>query len=198
MILKRVGVEKARARLEESFRNLELLRDTNTFAQFEVRWFALLVAMHSAFEILTRSAKGNNKSYRWASQLISDRKRDPLLQYLWQARNANEHGIEHVVRQVSGGFAIPMPASGALHIESLVVEDGRIKEFKGHGFGAPVSVEVYPDQIILVPVTNQGIEFPVPQTHLGKSLKTKTPTGIALAGLEYLTAKFAEAEALTI
>jgi hypothetical protein len=196
--LKRVGVEKARTRLSEAFRNHELLKSASDYADFEVRWGAFLTSLNCAFEILRQSAKGNDKSYNWISKLVYERKRDALLCYLWHARNANDHGVDHVVEKRAGGFSIPVPASGALYIENMKIEDGKITEFKGHGYGSPVNIVVLPDGVFLEPVVDRGQEYPPPLEHLGAKLEDKTPLGVAFAALQYYALKFGEAESLTL
>ena len=196
--MKRVGVEKARSRLEAAFRSFELLKVATDFAEFEVCWGALLTALNSAFDILRESAKDKNSSFNWMFKLVAERRQDELLSYIWHARNVNDHGIDYIVEDQPGGFTIPMPASGALHIKHLSVENGKITRFEGHGFGAPVSIFIHPDGIFLKPVVDRGNEYKPPDYHLGSALADKSPTGIAGAALKYFALRLAEAETLTL
>lgn len=161
----------AQARYDSLFTGLD-------YEQFQPVWTEFLLALNAAFSKLEKGARGCGKSEAWINRHKNTRRKDPLLSYLHQARNADEHGLEPVSSSTPGKFK--RRADGA-----IIVAIGRIH-----------LAEVVDDRF--------GDRYPVPQSHLGQPIAPMTPfrdrqigpweTG--KLGLAYLWTMLAEARSL--
>ena len=196
--MKRVGFEKARARLRDAFRAHEDLRSAADWLAFESAWTRLLTALNSVYTILEQSARGNPKSEKWFATAKKQRKADEALKYLHHARNVNEHGIVDIVMRAPGAIGIGSPGQ-SFYIEKLVIGPQGISEFRGQSLdGTPIQITHYPEQIVLVPVTDRGVDYNVPATFLGDVLDDATPLGLASKVLEFMVVLFSDAETLMV
>jgi hypothetical protein len=196
--MKRIGFEKARARLRDAFQAHEDLKASIDWVAFESAWTRLLTALHSVYSILEQSAKGHPKSYAWFGAQRRVRRTDEALSYLHHARNANEHGIKEVLETRPGGIGIGHP-SGSAYIKELRVGPQGIEKLVGWGpDGSPLEVRSYPSRIELVSVFESGVRFDPPSTFLGDQLVVATPIGLSSKVLEHMTYLFADAENLLV
>ena len=103
------AIQKAHRRLEMSTFQLERVGATTTYEDFEREWYFFLVAAKSIFGILEKgslsapeSKASNRKEFRRLMEI-------PLVEYFFEARNDDEHGIETVSRKVT---MVHAPATG--------------------------------------------------------------------------------------
>lgn len=123
-----------------------------------------------------RSPKWNG----WQGQFLTKRKKDPLLRYLHNARNADEHTVTNIVDKNPDSFKIgPVGGNGRLRYLAIY---GDHYEYDADGH---VDVSFVPGQLKLLPVTNRSNVYPPPTEHLGKSLDGATVVEIARAGLNF-------------
>jgi len=116
------------------------------------------------------------------------------LQYLFQARDADEHGIEEVVDMAGGGWAVGVfgPAFGSDISTRYAVNNISIS-------GDQLATNVTPldgkralpavrlaHYTALAPVTGRGdIVYQPPKEHLGKPIEKHHPVDIGRLGLAY-------------
>jgi hypothetical protein len=194
--MKRVGVEKARSRLEAAREALGRIRTSSSFSEFEQAWVALITALNTIHSTLEQSAKASPASDQWYGRKKHERKTDPLLQYLHQARNADEHGIEPIAEHVPGGMFIGAPGE-AVHIDYMGPDGkgGREVRLKPVDGKLP-TVGVIAPHPRLVPVRNRGVTYAPPHEHLGSKLSEASPSVVATNAVAYHEALLSEAEAL--
>src|SRR5690554_4837888 len=96
--MKRPAVEKARARLSRASESLSLIEASDSYESFQSAWTDLLIHLNSVYSILEQGSRGNGKSEAWFGRKKNERRTDPLLQYVHQARNSDEHGIEPITK----------------------------------------------------------------------------------------------------
>lgn len=196
--MKLIAVEKAGKRLQSAEEALKRIRTCSDFATFEAAWSDLLIALNSIHSILENGASTFPKSAGWYSKKKGERRADPLLQYLKQARNADEHGIEPVARLKPGGMTIG-GAGQSFDLYSLrTVPDGlggmQIEVVTGPG--QTPHIGFFGPSAKLVPVTNRGISYAPPKEYLGARLADQTPLTVAELGLEYHQTLLEEAATL--
>lgn len=97
------AVEQAKVRLQKAEKALQELQAATNYDGAESAWIDFLVAASTIYSKLQQGAKSNAKSRAWYASKKKERKEDPLLRYLHQARNSEEHGTERVVAR--GGSA---------------------------------------------------------------------------------------------
>tara|TARA_R110002049_G_scaffold141695_1_gene303464 strand:+ start:350 stop:820 length:471 start_codon:yes stop_codon:yes gene_type:complete len=87
------AVRQAEARLRRADRHVQILSALVGFDELEEAWCGFLSNAHTVSVKLQRGTHGHPRSLLWYSRLARDRKSDPLLQYIHQARNADEHNL---------------------------------------------------------------------------------------------------------
>jgi len=176
---------KARRRLEKMSAALEALRPPSTPDAVEAAWEDFIMAAGGLYSALEQGAKVNDKCKAWFGRRKHERKKDPLLRYVHQARNAEEHGIKRITQRNSSAITL---GPGA---EVQLMSDG--KSWKAEN--AKGDVKLLNDVVVLIPVQDArfGDWFDPPTSHLGQELKDASPLNIAALCLAYAQAMLAEA-----
>jgi hypothetical protein len=107
--MKREAVDKAKKRMKDALDYFMALDGEMTYEQFEQRWSSFLNAINRAFLAIEAGARDNARTRTWWSKKKHEWKKDPLLQYLHQARNADEHGLEPLSKMAPGYFTANPP-----------------------------------------------------------------------------------------
>jgi hypothetical protein len=158
---------------------------TEMWSHFLTDYERAFIRLHKA----TRqgSAKG------WFDQIEDERSNDELLQYVRQARHADEHGLEPITKHVGGNVVIrPIPGETNVIVRRMHMRGGGTMLLQGGDDGALVRVD--PADARLIPVLNRGSWYPVPTIHLGKTVADQRPHAIAELAVKYLEAKLSEAK----
>jgi hypothetical protein len=173
-------LERARAAVER------IVAPSDAPGVVEGAWVDFLLAAHSIYSKLEQGAKrGSGESAAWFARKKSQRKTDPLLRYIHQARNVEEHGIERVTRRASSRVTVEAGTYIQLRSDG---ENWNIEHMIG-------SAQHAYDQVALVPVRGArfGDIFQPPWQHLGQTLPDRMPKTIATLGLSYLEGMVKEA-----
>jgi hypothetical protein len=129
---------------------------------------------------LKRNSKWQGRPAR--GQIERQRKQDPLLAYLCNARGADEHGIADITAKEPGAFGIGPAAGNNLYIERLTIKNGRITELRSPD---RLRIVIQPAKFALAPVVNRGVTYHVPTSHEGNELVDNDPISIATAGIAF-------------
>jgi len=89
------AVDKARIEIANAEESLTSM-DTNDWATIEKGWNGFVGAAGRVYSKLQQGAKADEASRAWFEEAVRTRSADPLLSYLWTARNVVEHTIEEV------------------------------------------------------------------------------------------------------
>lgn len=89
------------------------------------------------------------------SEIVRLRNTDPLLRYLRQARNADEHSIQNVAGEWNANLRVSQ------------IDESSVK------------LDWEPWDRPLLPVSNRGVVFDPPREHLGKNITGKLKNGVA-------------------
>lgn len=192
--MKKAGVEKAYIHLTAAKAHYQrLLGGTRTYEEYRSIWSDFLTKANSIHSILENAARSDARSRQWFGGKKRERTHDELLQYLHQARNVDEHGVdfpmefqEQNLLSVTDGdesFAFTQIREGMWEIRGA---QGRTPTLT---FSRPRSA--------LVPVTDDrfGTVFQPPKEHLGQPLPDDTPETCARLWIEYLERLIKEAAA---
>jgi hypothetical protein len=186
------ALQKARAAFARAQKSLLNLKQSNDFPTIEEHWEGFLDDANRVFTRLEQASKGSTKTQAWWGKHVHEWKKDPLLQYIRQARDATHHSIQEIA-QPNPGRATPItdPSSEEL----AQVHKGAQK------VGLPYTLlggfEVVWPHIEVLDVVNRGMTFPRPTSHLGKPVAITTPAGIGDLALDYLGNMIREAESFT-
>ena len=130
---------------------------------------------------LENGSKHNSKSKGWFGRIVHERRKDPLLRFIHQARNTEEHGLAG-----SSNTQAAMSAQGSIHIKCTVVTDDMFAvEYTPANSGSKLAVR-FSLNLCSVVDDRFGNTFEPPREHLGQPLVDVSPLGVAEAALGYL------------
>lgn len=187
------AIAKARSRLRVAEKAVQELAgynaDFDTFLddperfnddieRFRELWYIFLAAAKNVWTVLEQGSKASPQSKQWFGGKKNVRRADPLLQYMFEARNDDEHGLqfmgEHVPGRITGSRRVETPEGPAILIEGI------------------------PPHIKLVAVRGRGGRIIQPPTeHKGQPLSDNSPHKLAALCLAYLSSLVIEAAALS-
>lgn len=119
---------------------------SQTFEEYELAWREVLRRLE---RVWAKTQAAVHHLPRWRkieSEVTNLRRTDPLLQYVSQARNADEHSIQNLAMEHDWDFTGTPNSDGIL--------------FNWSPWDRP-----------LLPVVNRGVRYEPPRTHLGQSIK---------------------------
>jgi len=206
-LMKAIAIEKAAKRLADARYHADQLQPLNLdlgtagLRRFSRDWFDFLASLDSIMEILRAGGRGNPKSRQWVGSRENARAKDPLMQYLHQARNCDTHGLDEPAGPMFGDDEITGFTPISVGLRSL---DGVLTH---HDMMAPVlkisetsakvgdTVEVC-FKLRKVVDDRFGTEFEVPGEHMGAPLADISPIAVAKLGLAYYEKLLSDAKAL--
>lgn len=191
------GIEKARSRLRVAQKAAAELYGCKTHNEFTDTWYSFLTAAKNVYTVLEQAAKVSPQSRQWFGRKASERRADELLQYLYEARNDDEHGLEPISRHESGSLAIGVAKPGfsnAMRIGGMIGPGGSLQVESLDG--KPILIEHIPSRFLLNEVRARGRIVQVPAKHKGQELDDQSPLAVATLGLAHLVSLVDEAERL--
>lgn len=184
----RKAIAKANARLHKMHQALERMKTGNSPSEIEGAWGDFIFAASTAYNSLLQGSKTNNKSKDWFNKRKNERRKDPLLLYVKEARNSEEHGIEDITKRTNS--QIHLTSQGD---QVTLRSDGR----QWHVVSQKGNVRYPLDRVRLIPVKNgYGDTFDPPESHLGQPLADISPVGVAEATYAYIKAMIEDAQTL--
>jgi len=183
-----LALEQAGTNLERALRATTDIGRAQSAGEIVENWSDFLIAYNRAFNKIG-AAMSTGASAAWFGTKKHERKVDPLLGYLHQARDADEHGIERITGLHSSHLTL---APGA--VVTLTVRRAGEWEVVGATAGG---ITLPRDRVALVAVSSRGVRYDVPKYHLNAEIKDPSPYGVAVLALKWLGEMFAEAERRT-
>ena len=165
------------------------LRVAVNVADRRTHWHHFLHAIERTWSKSVAHFKKSPKWSNWHKPYLDQRKDDPLLKYLTNARGAEEHADAEVVDAIPASVTFDVSAeSGTLEFEMI---DGEIKVFGGD---API---IGHQQEIFRPIAivNRGVTYAPPTTHLDSPIDASDAIVLAEAALSYYRVFLNAAEA---
>lgn len=192
-----IGVEKAAVRLKDAKSAFDSVKASKNYDQFREAWFKFLTACNGIDAILETSSRNHPTSRQWYGKKRKIRTKDPLLSYLHQARNVEEHGIQPVATHELGGLTLSS-GGGSGFIEAMEFGPGFLKMELGDWHGPRPNLVFVPPHARLVDVADErfGTIFKVPFEHLGQPIEDQSPATVGKLWLSYCEALVEEARKL--
>ncbi len=172
---------QAKTLLDRANASIEGMRGSRNLDELEEKWKDFLHCLERAWNKLNSCQKRNPSWDGWIGRYRSLRSSDPLLAYLKNARDADEHTVQTISHREPGGVTINPATGDSLFIKEMRIIDGKI------WINSPQRLKLgfTPAKIGLLEVKNKGIVYPVPTIHLGKAINPKNIIGIAEAGFAF-------------
>jgi hypothetical protein len=190
--MNKTAVEGARSCLDRAKAAVTAMEYADSFDKMEDAWTDFLVMGNRVYTRLEQGSKTDGKSVAWFGRKKHERRKDPLLRYIKNARDADEHGLEKVTERQPGSIGVKLGGGEPVHVEEghiISGPSGVDMSFKLRDSAAPVSISVNPASVRLVEVTNYGDKYQPPGS--------TNPIAVAQKAVTFLEALIAEAENLT-
>lgn len=184
------ALEKAFSRLRRMSASFEILTTARDAETIENAWIDFLMAAGTFYTALEQGAKQSPASRRWFERKKYERRSDPLLQYVHQARNSEEHGLERVIEISSTHIKLNRPGA------SVTLESDGVSKWKV--VSGEDQVEFANDVLTLTPVRNTkfGDVFQPPTSHAGADIPNASVISVVALALSYFQGMASEAAAL--
>ncbi len=197
--MRRLALQRANQELRHMREAYECLRIAQNFDQAERYWSGFLDAHQRVYNRLSAGKTGHPASVRWMIDKLRERRDDPLLQYLHQARHADEHGLVRIAEpDLLGQLHVPLGAGG-MHVQRIELGPGRTVRLEATSLsGEPVAASAAFTIIHLrvVAVENRGVRYDTPEDHLGRVLTRGSLIEICHCALEYTRTLLSDANRL--
>ncbi len=173
-------LKQPRAELSAAARAMSSMRNAANIDEFESQWRIFLNAIEKVWQKVEGCCQPFGKVFQpWQAQYHALRRKDMLLRYIKQARDADNHSIQDItaVEPGSRAFRFINPKGG--YIERMEIRGGGVMHYQGD----PMIVEDRLPHPIAVRVKNRGEWFNPPSSHLGCPVPNHHP--LLLAELAY-------------
>lgn len=192
--MKVAAVEKSKERLRRAADAIADIEKARTQDEFRDAWERFLVATKAIGEVLRTGARGDAASEAALAALWEKVRDDPLLGYLIEARNVEEHGLERSADYQDATLMIGRGGESFM-LNGTIGAGGTLMITPMRG--SKVTVHQTPQETRLLPVTDKrGRVWAVPTQHLGKAVDDPSPATIAKLGLAYFQTLVREAAAM--
>jgi len=168
--------------LRAAARAIDGMKKANSLEDFEVEWREFLSCIEKVWTKVERSCQAvRHKFEPWQGTYHRLRKKDMLLRYLKQARDADNHSIQDFTKIEPGSRKIKFVNPKGGYIKHMEIRGGEIAAYEGD----PIIVEDKPPQPVAVPVKNNGEWYNPPTLHLGNPVTNHHPVALAELGLKF-------------
>ncbi|SKC78198.1 hypothetical protein SAMN05445504_2353 [Burkholderia sp. CF099] len=160
---------KALKRAEEAFGELKADKSPEDNAD---SWQDFLIHIERTWNRAEAHFAKSPKWNGWKSKYENLRKQDPLLSYVRHARNADEHSTQSITKAGPKGIGINPAVGNRLHLKNMHIGKGKIS----FETDIPVSIKIIHGEARAVDVIDRSVQYPVPNSHLGKGIDPKLAT----------------------
>lgn len=172
---------------------LSILKKTKDFDEFDVSWRDFLSSIDRCFNRIEVFQSDGGKIGPRVGKIINDRKKDPLIHYMKEARNTHEHRPYQLIGETGGGFSLGLaPGQSFGYIKELkITPDGNGYKVEGHPENFGVSLTLTPKSFTLLPLQdrNKNVVHP-PTAHMKKQVEIGTPIRAAEITYKYYADEF--------
>lgn len=189
---------KPRQELERARNAIDRMKAATNHAEFEDAWKEYLSRLERAWNKAQAHFMKSPKWHSWAGKYITQRRADPLLKYLTNARGAEEHSVGEITERVSGNMTIGA-RGGAMHVYGFGMSSrGLFVDAAPATPDAELVIGFKPERTKLLPVVNRGVQYDVPTAHLGDAIDPNDVLNISECGVKYYSELLNLAEAYFI
>lgn len=185
--------------LEIATNAVDAMASTTNFVEFEKSWQDYLIRLERAWEAASRAVESYGKAQAWISNNAHLRKKDPLLRYLKNARNAETHVVEPTVSH-SIGISVKDRLGRPFKLESTSVSfENGVLTFDINTPDKHISwdAELLPGDPHLLRFKCRGAWHNPPFEHLGQRIRDIHPVAVANLGLAFYRGRIHEAREIT-
>lgn len=175
-------LKQPRLELAAAAKALADMRRAKSMDEFEMGWRTCLNHLEKAWQKTERCCLHVRSQFEpWQGRFHKLRRKDMLLRYLKQARDADNHSVQDVTKLQPGsrGYKFLNPRGG--YIKRMEIRNGEVVHYEGD----PMVVEETLPHPIALPVKNNGEWFNPPTAHLGQAIPIPHPVLLAELGIKF-------------
>lgn len=182
----------SRIELSKAAAALQAMEASEDLEAFERHWQDFLHRLERVWIKCMAQYKSSSRWQGWSGKIVGLRRNDPLLSYLKNARDADQHTLSAItVRSPSELTLTAGGPQGRALIKRLTIDrDGKLL-MEGDGV---LNVLFRPEHTRLLPVVNRGRTYPVPSSHLVRPINPEDVLAVAHAGWAFYASVLDQAE----
>lgn len=172
-------VRHSRIELSRAEAALQAMEASEDLEAFERHWQEFLHRLERVWIKCTAQYKSSSRWQCWSGDMVRLRRNDPLLSYLKNARDADQHTLSAITARSPSELTLTAGGpQGRVLIKRITIDgDGQLA-MEGDGV---LNVVFRPEQTQLMPVVNRGRTYPVPRSHLGRPINPEDVLAVAHA-----------------
>jgi len=175
---------------------IERMKTTTNFGEFQEDWENFLFRIERAWEFTERTLNPVSGFQQWHKPYTALRKKDPLLIFLKQARNAEMHSVTATLTRPLK-MAVTDKSGKGFRLDSISskLENGVLSiEMESPDIIVDVHSELIPTDPEVVRFKNRGKWYNPPWQHMKERIIDLHPVALAELGLTFYKAYIHEAE----
>src|SRR4051812_42662853 len=125
----KIAIVAAQQCLERAKQNLDTFESAATYQKMEESWAHFLTMANRVYVKLEQGSKISGPSKGWFGRKKHERRSDPLLAYVKNARDADEHGLQNVTDRTPASLGVKFPTAtndNPVRVKSGVVKSGPV------------------------------------------------------------------------
>lgn len=159
------------------------LKEASSLVELEEYWRQYLRHLDRVWNKAEAHFSKSPRWNGWQGQYLKQRSKDPLICYLVQARNVEEHAIEEITEKQASSFSVNPAVRGQEVTMSFRTDaNGEVINFRSD---APVQIQFSPSRVVLLPVVNRGRTYQPPTSHMGALVDPNDLTALATKGAQF-------------
>ena len=199
--MKPLFLSQAEGRLKLAKRALEAISEAGQNSEaFQTHWLDFLIQWKGTYTKVQQAAKDTPQELQWFGAVNKERRNDPLLRWLFEARNDGEHGTDVSAKHNGPGFSftthgrellLRLNPDGSIYLgpdgKPVALDDGKAVE--------DISIDHAESRLLPVKEYDGKAIVPPPEFHLGEPMQP-IPRVAAELGLRWLQSLVATAVAM--
>lgn len=175
---------------------IDCMKSTTDFSEFQESWENFLFRIERAWEFTERTLKSKKGFQQWHKPYTDLRKKDPLLVFLRQARNAEMHSVSPTVTKPLKMAVVDKSGRGfQLNSISSRLENGTLTiDLDSPDIFLDLDTRIVPTDPEVVRFKNRGKWYNPPWQHLRERIRDLHPVALAELGLVFYRTYVSEAE----
>ena len=183
-------LKAARNELSAARRALENMKSAKSFEVFEEEWRDFLNCVEKVWVKTERSSQHIRSKFQpWQGKYTALRRKDMLLRYLKQTRDADNYSIQKVAELKPGRRTMNFANPKGGYIKHMEIQGGNIVHYEGD----PMIVIDHAPTVEAVRVQNSGIWYNPPTSHLDQKVTSRYSVELAELGLNFYETYVSEA-----
>lgn len=164
------------------------MKGAKSLDEYVIYWGDYLSLLEKSWNKVLAQCNGVEKFKYYKGLIEHKRKTDPLLRYLKQARNADQHTIQEIAKAKG---RIPLNPTGSGSFSYLMItKDGRLMSDAQN-----IEFKLIDPSMHAANIVNKSVQYEVPTTHLGDKIEDNTnPLVLAKLGLKYYNSEILKIE----